>query len=112
MRWQVLGRARVVGVARDWWAGPVCCCRCSLRTAYARAAVLLLLPSQVLLPTSKTIMDRAQIVRHLLSSQHDPFNRAALTPDELIPQPELKARIEAWVAAAVAAKRSKMDVEQ
>ncbi|KAG1664461.1 hypothetical protein FOA52_006307 [Chlamydomonas sp. UWO 241] len=65
-----------------------------------------LMTDPVLLPTSKTIMDRAQIVRHLLSSQQDPFNRASLTPEELVPQPELKARIEAWVAAAVSAKQS------
>lgn len=38
----------------------------------------------VILP-SGTIMDRPIIVRHLLNSQTDPFNRQALTEEQLIP---------------------------
>lgn len=62
---------------------------------------------QVQLPTkSKLVMDRAHIVRHLLSDQRDPTSREPLTPDMLIPLPELKARISAWVAQTVAEKRA------
>lgn len=39
----------------------------------------------VILPSSGKIMDRPVIVRHLLNSQTDPFNRQALSEDELIP---------------------------
>jgi hypothetical protein len=68
-------------------------------------ATLMLDP--VLLPTSsKLIMDRAHIVRHLLSDQRDPSTREPLTPDMLIPQPELKAQIQAWIKQTVAAKRA------
>lgn len=42
-------------------------------------------------------MDRHHIEQHLLNDQHDPFNRQPLTPDMLVPQPELQARIQAWV---------------
>ena len=66
-----------------------------------------LMVDPVLLPTSsRLVMDRAHIVRHLLSDQRDPVNREPLTPDQLIPQPELKARIHAWVADTVARKRA------
>lgn len=46
---------------------------------------------------SNTVMDRHHIEQHLLNDQHDPFNRQPLTPDMLVPQPELQARIQAWV---------------
>merc|ERR1712083_1033797 len=36
----------------------------------------------VLLPSSKQIVDRSTIARHLLSDQSDPFNRAPLTMDQ------------------------------
>jgi ubiquitin conjugation factor E4 B len=53
----------------------------------------------VLLPSSKTILDRSTIVAHLLNSATDPFNRSPLQIDELIPDPELKAKIDQWKAA-------------
>jgi ubiquitin conjugation factor E4 B len=53
----------------------------------------------VLLPSSKTILDRSTIVAHLLNSSTDPFNRSPLQIDELIPQPDLKSRIEQWKSA-------------
>ena len=52
----------------------------------------------VLLPSSKTILDRSTIVAHLLNSSTDPFNRSPLQIDELLPQPDLKARIDDWKA--------------
>lgn len=53
----------------------------------------------VLLPSSKTILDRSTIIAHLLNSATDPFNRSPLQIDELIPQPELKTKIDQWTAA-------------
>jgi ubiquitin conjugation factor E4 B len=53
----------------------------------------------VLLPSSKTILDRSTIIAHLLNSATDPFNRSPLQIDELIPEIELKAKIDRWKAA-------------
>jgi ubiquitin conjugation factor E4 B len=47
----------------------------------------------VMLPTSRTILDRSTIKSHLLSDSKDPFNRMPLTIEEVVPEPELKARI-------------------
>lgn len=46
---------------------------------------------------SGTIMDRSIILRHLLNSSTDPFNRQTLTENMLEPVPELKERIHAWM---------------
>lgn len=50
----------------------------------------------VLLPSSKVIVDRATIERHLLNDSKDPFNRSELSVKDLIPQPELKKQIDEW----------------
>ncbi|EGT39976.1 hypothetical protein CAEBREN_11846 [Caenorhabditis brenneri] len=42
------------------------------------------------------VMDRAVIERHLLSTPNNPFNRAPLTQAELVPDVELKAKLEEW----------------
>uniref|UniRef100_F1KTI5 Ubiquitin conjugation factor E4 B n=2 Tax=Ascaris suum TaxID=6253 RepID=F1KTI5_ASCSU len=42
-------------------------------------------------------MDRKHIRRHLLSSQTDPFTRQPLHESQLLPDEELKARIEEWI---------------
>lgn len=39
----------------------------------------------VRLPSSRAIMDRSTIKSHLLSETRDPFNRAPLTIEEVIP---------------------------
>ncbi|XP_035829834.1 ubiquitin conjugation factor E4 A isoform X2 [Aplysia californica] len=57
-----------------------------------------LMTDPVMLPASRNIVDRNVIARHVLSDQTDPFNRQPLSLDMVIPQSELKARIEAWVA--------------
>lgn len=44
-----------------------------------------LMEDPVLLPTSGTVMDRKHIVRHLLSTPNDPFNRQQLTEEMLKP---------------------------
>ncbi|KAF8645185.1 hypothetical protein AX16_008012 [Volvariella volvacea WC 439] len=51
----------------------------------------------VMLPASKTIVDRATIKSHLLSDTKDPFNRAPLTIEQVTPVPELKEKIEAFL---------------
>jgi len=61
-----------------------------------------LMRDPVRLPTSGMVMDRASIARHLLNDETDPFNRAPLTEDMLEPATELKARIDAWLAEALA----------
>lgn len=42
------------------------------------------------------IVDRPIIVRHLLNSSQDPFNRQPLTIDMLEPVPTLLERINQW----------------
>ncbi|KAK4477586.1 hypothetical protein RD792_016821 [Penstemon davidsonii] len=51
----------------------------------------------VILPSSKVIVDRPVIQRHLLSDSTDPFNRSHLTADMLIPDVELKSKIEEFI---------------
>lgn len=55
-----------------------------------------LMQDPVILPTSKTIIDRSTIKRHLLNDATDPFNRAPLDLKDVIPASELKAQIEAF----------------
>ena len=50
------------------------------------------------------IVDRMTIARHILSDQTDPFTRAPLTMDLVIPQDELKENIQQWMEEQ---KRSK-----
>ncbi|KAL5014805.1 hypothetical protein ScPMuIL_009075 [Solemya velum] len=57
----------------------------------------------VILP-SGTIMDRPIIVRHLLNSQTDPFNRQALTEEQLIPATDLKEKIQKWIREKMSEK--------
>jgi ubiquitin conjugation factor E4 A len=56
-----------------------------------------LMKDPVILPSSKICVDRATISRHLLSDQSDPFNRAPLTMDQVVPDTELKTRIDEWI---------------
>ncbi|KAJ7250831.1 ubiquitin elongating factor core-domain-containing protein [Mycena haematopus] len=52
----------------------------------------------VLLPSSRTIIDRSTIKSHLLSDRKDPFNRVPLSIEEVIPaDTALKARIDAFL---------------
>lgn len=55
-----------------------------------------LMNDPVLLP-SGAIMDRPIIMRHLLNSQTDPFNRQTLTDEQLVPATELKEKIQNWI---------------
>jgi len=55
-----------------------------------------LMTDPVILP-SGVIMDRPIILRHLLNSQTDPFNRQPLTESQLESATELKHRIHEWM---------------
>ncbi|WOL01706.1 putative ubiquitin conjugation factor E4 [Canna indica] len=56
-----------------------------------------LMKDPVILPSSRVSVDRAVIQRHLLSDNTDPFNRSHLTQDMLIPNLELKQKIEDFI---------------
>ncbi|GAV65721.1 U-box domain-containing protein/Ufd2P_core domain-containing protein [Cephalotus follicularis] len=56
-----------------------------------------LMKDPVILPSSRITVDRPVIQRHLLSDNSDPFNRSHLTADMLIPDHELKAKIEEFI---------------
>ncbi|KAK9924987.1 hypothetical protein M0R45_033328 [Rubus argutus] len=56
-----------------------------------------LMKDPVILPSSRITVDRPVIQRHLLSDNSDPFNRSHLTADMLIPDNELKARIQEFI---------------
>lgn len=72
-----------------------------------------LMVDPVILPMSKAVMDRSTIRSHLLSDPNDPYNRAPLKIEEVIPATELRGRIEAWRAEKKAARAAgKMDVSE
>ncbi|KAL0961455.1 hypothetical protein HGRIS_006400 [Hohenbuehelia grisea] len=52
----------------------------------------------VTLPSSRTIVDRSTIKSHLLSDSKDPFNRMPLAIEDVIPNTELKERIESFLS--------------
>jgi ubiquitin conjugation factor E4 B len=55
-----------------------------------------LMRDPVMLPRG-TVMDRTTLTRHLQTSATDPFTRAPLTIEEVVPAVEIKARIEAYL---------------
>ncbi|XP_051208563.1 probable ubiquitin conjugation factor E4 [Lolium perenne] len=56
-----------------------------------------LMEDPVVLPSSRVTIDRPVIVRHLLSDSTDPFNRSYLTQDMLLPDTDLKLRIQEFI---------------
>jgi ubiquitin conjugation factor E4 B len=52
----------------------------------------------VTLPVSRVTLDRATILQHVLSDPTDPFNKQPLSMEQVVPNTELKAQIDAWVA--------------
>ncbi|KAK2749637.1 hypothetical protein FQN57_005859 [Myotisia sp. PD_48] len=60
----------------------------------------------VILPSSKVSIDRSTIRSHLLSDPNDPFNRAPLKIEDVVPDTALKAKIEEFKAEKKAAKLS------
>lgn len=57
----------------------------------------ILMMEPVLLPSSRKIVDRSTISRHLLSDQSDPFNRSPLSMEQVKVDEELKQRIHQWI---------------
>ncbi|KAL8831689.1 MAG: hypothetical protein Q9170_005185 [Blastenia crenularia] len=55
-----------------------------------------LMTDPVILPTSKTTIDRSTIRSHLLSDPNDPFNRSPLKIEDVISNTELRGQIEAF----------------
>ncbi|CCA73755.1 related to UFD2-ubiquitin fusion degradation protein [Serendipita indica DSM 11827] len=78
----------------------------------------------VILPSSKTVVDMSTIKSHLLSDPTDPFNRMPLKIEDVIPNTELKARIDAFLSerrnniveerikSAADENQSKMDIAE
>ncbi|KAK3304134.1 ubiquitin elongating factor core-domain-containing protein [Chaetomium strumarium] len=65
----------------------------------------ILMNEPVILP-SKHVVDRSTIVQHLLSDPKDPYTRQPMTVDDVVPDVELKERIEAWKAEKRAKARA------
>ncbi|KAG1833993.1 ubiquitin elongating factor core-domain-containing protein [Suillus subalutaceus] len=51
----------------------------------------------VTLPSSRAIVDRSTIKSHLLSDSKDPFNRVPMVIEDVMPNVELKAQIDAFI---------------
>uniref|UniRef100_A0A6G1S3T2 Ubiquitin conjugation factor E4 A n=1 Tax=Aceria tosichella TaxID=561515 RepID=A0A6G1S3T2_9ACAR len=66
-----------------------------------------LMSDPVLLPSSKIIVDRSTIARHLLSDQTDPFNRSPLSMEDVIPEVDLKKQIDTFLMERRRARREK-----
>ncbi|RMZ81007.1 hypothetical protein DV738_g2496, partial [Chaetothyriales sp. CBS 135597] len=64
-----------------------------------------LMEDPVILPVSRTIIDRSTIRSHLLSDPHDPFNRVPLKIEDVIPATEMKEKIERFKEERIGAKR-------
>jgi ubiquitin conjugation factor E4 B len=69
--------------------------------------LMTLMRDPVLLPTSGNIVDRSTISQHLLNDEMDPFNRAPLKMSAIVPQTELKAKIQAWIDEKLASSAGK-----
>ena len=56
-----------------------------------------LIEEPIMLPSTKVIMDKTVITRHLINEQEDPFNRDRLTMEmieEFNKKPEIKNQLE------------------
>ncbi|KAL2013811.1 hypothetical protein VTN00DRAFT_1336 [Thermoascus crustaceus] len=67
-----------------------------------------LMEDPVILPSSRVSIDRSTIRSHLLSDPNDPFNRAPLKIEDVKPDTELKAKIEAFKAERKAQRKQAM----
>ncbi|KAK3673750.1 Ubiquitin conjugation factor E4 [Recurvomyces mirabilis] len=68
-----------------------------------------LMTDPVILPSSKTTIDRGTIKSHLLSDATDPFNRAPLKLEDVIEDAEMKRRINEWRQERLAARRAEKE---
>jgi ubiquitin conjugation factor E4 B len=71
-----------------------------------------LMEDPVILPSSRTTLDRSTIRSHLLSDPQDPFNRQPLKIEDVIPDTELKEKIERFKAEARQRRQDKMQVDE
>ena len=75
-----------------------------------------LMKDPVILPVSRTTVDRSTIRSHLLSDPHDPFNRSPLKIEDVVDDIEMKAKIDAFLveikAKALAVRQEKMDLTE
>ena len=53
-----------------------------------------------------TIVDRDSIMQQLLNTGKNPYTNLPMSVDDLVPVPELRARIEDWIAQQRAGKAS------
>lgn len=53
----------------------------------------------ILSKTSRVTVDRTTITAHLLNDPTDPFNRQPVSPEDLIPDTDLKTRIESFLSS-------------
>ncbi|EON62739.1 hypothetical protein W97_01964 [Coniosporium apollinis CBS 100218] len=67
--------------------------------------VYTLMEDPVILPSSRTTIDRSTIRSHLLSDPTDPFNRVPLKIEDVRPDVEMKKRIDAFRAEKRGARR-------
>jgi len=78
---------------------------------YTDPMLCTLMRDPVRLPTNNMVMDRKEISIQLLNKSQCPFTKKPLTVDELIPVPELKAEIDAWIKERLAQKDVEEEVE-
>jgi ubiquitin conjugation factor E4 B len=75
-----------------------------------------LMRDPVILPVSRTTVDRSTIRSHLLSDPHDPFNRSPLKIEDVVDDVEMKAKVDAFLvemkAKAKALKQGSTAQEQ
>ncbi|OJJ41121.1 hypothetical protein ASPWEDRAFT_34613 [Aspergillus wentii DTO 134E9] len=71
-----------------------------------------LMEDPVILPNSRMSIDRSTLRSHLLSDPHDPFNRVPLKMEDVKPDTELKAKIEAFKAQRITERRQAAAAEQ
>ncbi|KAM3420953.1 hypothetical protein BST61_g4185 [Cercospora zeina] len=69
----------------------------------------ILMTDPVILPSSKSVVDRSTIRTHLLSDPTDPFNRVPLKIEEVLDHTELKEKIDAWRKGKKAERFEAMD---
>lgn len=68
-----------------------------------------LMTDPVILPMSKATLDRDTIRQHLLSDPTDPYNRQPMKIEDVIPNVELKAQIDAFRAQRKREKQQRLD---
>uniref|UniRef100_A0A915E1H8 RING-type E3 ubiquitin transferase n=1 Tax=Ditylenchus dipsaci TaxID=166011 RepID=A0A915E1H8_9BILA len=80
---------------------PVCGPPPIFATLHALCYTMMAEPTRL---PSGHVLDRKNILRHLLSDQTNPFTRQPLTVEELVPDLELKERIQQWIKESTAAR--------